>query len=502
MKRLHHILLASLLSFINGLLIVSLAVNPVIVSAQPYPAEVDPYGQPELEQLLAPIALYPDELLGHVLAAAAYTNDVVAADQFVHTRFSSNYAKTQAVLSEPWDDSVKYLVQFPNVLDMMNSNLDWTQRLGDAFYSQQGDVMSTIQELRQRALDARTLTSNRQILVESDNGVIIIKTRRSNRIYVPYYNPTVIYGTWDQPDYPPVVFAPPYEYRQNYYAPVIAFSVAVIIVDSLFFPIYPDWHRHYLRRGDWRGHNNWQSNTQWRFNQQRREAAVTFNATQNRLQTQRAPMLNNNINRNGQRAPTNNQTPLPGIRAPLVQPNRAQALQPNRAPAPQPNRLPGGLRPNQAQVPQPNQAPALQPNRLPGGLQPNRAQVPQPNQAPALQPNRLPGGLQPNRLPSQQTNRAPTTIQPNAGFSRGGQIHPPENRAPLAPQRERPNARFSREAAPVRPPANIVQEQRRAPVAQPRAQPNAGIPHGGPPAQPARPAKKEIPNALRPPSER
>jgi hypothetical protein len=466
-KRLRQLLLASALSFVTCLLIISLAVNPVIVNAQSYPSSVVVYNEPALEQLLAPIALYPDELLSHVLAVALYPQEVVAAAHFVHTPFSSNYARAQAAVSEPWDDSAKYLVQFPNVLDMMNDNLDWTQRLGDAFYNQQGAVMNAIQVLRQRALNQRTLASNQQIRVEIDSGgFIVIKARSSSRIYVPYYNPTYVYGEWDQPDYPPFVFEPPVEYQQSYYSPVIAFGVAIVIIDSLFFPIYPDWHHHYLRHGNWRGHDNWRPNTQWRFNQQRRAAAVTFNSTntQNRFQRTPTPGQNTTLNRDP-RGVITNQTPL--NRSPLVQraPTPVQQSAPTPVQSNTINRDPRGVVTNQAPL---NRSPLVQ--RAPTPVQQS---APTPVQSNTI--NRDPRGVVTNQAPVLQPN-----AQPNPRFSRGGM----PNRSPMntiqeenrVQPRAQPNPRFSREAAPVRPPANIVREEIRTPAAPPRMQPNVAPP--------------------------
>ena len=174
--------------------LISLTSVPVAVYAQ---QASDPiiFSQQELDQLLAPIALYPDPVLSQVLMAATYPLEAVQAARFVRQNPSlKDDALARALEGEPWDASVKALVQFPAVLAMMDDQLAWTQKLGDAFLAQQDAVMDTVQSLRAKAQAAGTLGSNQQQRVVIQDGAIDIEPYAPDIIYVPYYNPTVVYG--------------------------------------------------------------------------------------------------------------------------------------------------------------------------------------------------------------------------------------------------------------------------------------------------------------------
>ena len=161
----------------------------------------------EIDAMVAPIALYPDALLSQVLMAATYPLEIVQAARWSK---SSGNAGGDAALSkvtdQTWDPSIQSLVAFPKLLTMMSDQLDWTQKLGDAFLAQQGDVMDSIQRLRQQAQKAGNLSSNTQQNVSTQGQTIIIEPAQPNVIYVPAYNPTVVYGTWAYPSYPPVYY--------------------------------------------------------------------------------------------------------------------------------------------------------------------------------------------------------------------------------------------------------------------------------------------------------
>ena len=120
-------------------------------------------------------------------------------------------ALTSALEKEDWDPSVKSLVNFPQVLEMMNEKLDWTQKLGDAFLAQQKDVMDTVQKLRQKADAQGNLKSSEEqkVVVEKETKTIIIESANPQVVYVPTYNPTVVYGVWPYPAYPPYFYYPP-----------------------------------------------------------------------------------------------------------------------------------------------------------------------------------------------------------------------------------------------------------------------------------------------------
>jgi uncharacterized membrane protein YgcG len=170
--------------------------------------------QGELDALVAPIALYPDALLAQVLMASTYPLEVVQADRFAKANTSLKGDKLdEALTKQDWDASVKALVATPTLLAMMSDDLDWTQKLGDAVLAQQPDVMDAIQRLRAKAeANGKLATTKEQkvtVSKEADNKqVIVIEPTSPETVYVPYYEPSVVYGAWDYRDYPPYYFAP------------------------------------------------------------------------------------------------------------------------------------------------------------------------------------------------------------------------------------------------------------------------------------------------------
>jgi Protein of unknown function (DUF3300) len=170
----------------------------------------------QLEALVAPIALYPDDLLANVLAASTYPLEVVQADRWVtsHKNLKGDALKKE-VDKQAWDDSVKALVSTPSVLSMMSEKIDWTKNLGDAVLAQQPDVMDAIQRLRSKAYDNKKLVTTKQqkvsVQTQENKQVVLIESAEPDTIYVPYYDPAVVYGTWPYAEYPPYYFAaPPY----------------------------------------------------------------------------------------------------------------------------------------------------------------------------------------------------------------------------------------------------------------------------------------------------
>ncbi len=151
----------------------------------------------EIENLVAPIALYPDALVAQVLAGATFPDEITAANQWVKANPNlKGDALLQAADKQQWDPSVKALTQFPSVLDNMAQNLSWTSALGEAYYYQQADVMKAVQTLRKEAKAAGNLKSGEQIkVVQQDPQTIIIQPANPQVVYVPTYNPTVVYGT-------------------------------------------------------------------------------------------------------------------------------------------------------------------------------------------------------------------------------------------------------------------------------------------------------------------
>ena len=167
----------------------------------PPPQQWNALAPDQLNQLVAPIALYPDSLVAQVLAASTYPSQVVDADRFVQSyRNVPPDQLAQMVNQQPWDPSVKALSAFPSVLSNMDRNLDWTTQLGNAYYNQPQDVMSAVQVDRQEAYRAGRLRSTPQLAVAYSPSYIDIEPANPEVVYVPYYDPWVIWG-WHRPYY-------------------------------------------------------------------------------------------------------------------------------------------------------------------------------------------------------------------------------------------------------------------------------------------------------------
>src|SRR5262245_3098336 len=170
--------------------------------------------QGELDALVAPIALYPDALLAQVQMASNYPLEIVQADRWARANKSLKGDKLdEALAKHDWDVTIKALVATPTVLTMMNDDLDWTQKLSDAVLAQQADVMDAVQRLRSKAeANGKLKTTKEQkvtVTKEADNKqVIVIEPTSPEAVYVPYYEPSVVYGSWDYPSYPPYYFPP------------------------------------------------------------------------------------------------------------------------------------------------------------------------------------------------------------------------------------------------------------------------------------------------------
>jgi len=195
-----------------SVLLAALLVLPGGAFAQsPEKAPSKAFSQEQLDQLLAPVALYPDDLLTQLLMASTYPLEVVKANSWVkQNKDLKGDALTKALEKQEWDPSVKSLVNFPQVLQMMTDKIDWTQKIGDAFLAQQKDVLDTVQKLRQKAYDSGNLKSGKEQTVVVDNSakIIVIQQASPEVIYVPSYNPTVVYGGWWYPAYPPYPLYP------------------------------------------------------------------------------------------------------------------------------------------------------------------------------------------------------------------------------------------------------------------------------------------------------
>ena len=233
-----------------GVLILLLAVPPgalgqlAPLSPPPFEGAIAPpiFRQEELDQLLAPIALYPDALLAQILMGSTYPLEVVQAARWVKAYPNvSGPQLEEAMQQQPWDPSVKSLTAFPQVLAMMDGNLEWTQRLGEAFLAQQPDVMATVQTLRAKAQAAGYLQSTPQQTVIAEPQVIRIEPVTPQIVYVPVYNPTVVYGPWWYPAYPPYYWYPP-----GYVVGASVFSFGIgLAVGAVLWGGF-DWHRHHV----------------------------------------------------------------------------------------------------------------------------------------------------------------------------------------------------------------------------------------------------------------
>jgi len=225
------------------------------------------FSQEQLDQALAPVALYPDSLLAQLLMASTYPEQVMEAAKWSkeHPKMKGDKA-VKAVSDKPWDSSVASLVAFPQVLEMMSNKPDWVKTLGDMFLNDPDAVMSTIQKLRHKAKEAGNLKSTKEQKViikeapksssssssssSSNTTIIEIEPATPETVYVPVYNPTVVYGSWWYPSHPPYYYHPPH------ITPVgamIGFGVAVAAAHCLWS--HWDWHRHDVHI-DVHRHNN------------------------------------------------------------------------------------------------------------------------------------------------------------------------------------------------------------------------------------------------------
>jgi uncharacterized membrane protein YgcG len=252
------------------LLSLTLALGPSSSAAED-DQETPVFKPEELEQLVAPIALYPDSLVAQVLMASTYPLEVVEAARWAKDNPDlEGDALEVALQKQTWDASVKSLTAFPQVLTMMNEKLDWTQKLGDAFLAQQNDVMDAVQRLRGKAKAEGNLETNKEqkvtveqapvtveqkVVVEApaqgaapaappQQTIIKIEPASPQVVYVPTYNPTVVYGAWPYPAYPPYYYYPP-GYVAT--ASVISFGVGLAVGAAL----WGDCHW-----GGYGGHNN------------------------------------------------------------------------------------------------------------------------------------------------------------------------------------------------------------------------------------------------------
>ena len=225
----------------------SLVLDPLAFAQQPPPTGAAPpaaaapagqqratsgktFTQQEMDELMAPVALYPDALLAQVLMASTYPLEVVEAARWQKANASLKDKALEAALEkQSWDPSVKALTAVPQVLTMMNEKLDWTTKLGDAFLANQEDMLKTSQNLRKKADEAGNLKTSKEMTVkkETENSVQIIKIEQPNPevVHVPTYNPATVYGTWWY-SYPPPYY---------YYPPGYAYGAGLAFASGVFW---------------------------------------------------------------------------------------------------------------------------------------------------------------------------------------------------------------------------------------------------------------------------
>ncbi|EPF0315691.1 DUF3300 domain-containing protein [Enterobacter chuandaensis] len=260
---------------------------PVPAAAQPAPVAAPTYTAAQIDQWVAPIALYPDALLSQILMASTYPSNVIQAAQWSKDNPKmEGDAAIQAVASQPWDPSVKSLVAFPQLMSLMGENPPWVQNLGDAFLAQPKDVMDSVQRLRALAQKTAALQSTPQQTVTTVTKpasaktstteatttaattpapaptVIKIESADPQVVYVPTYNPNTVYGTWPNTAYPPTYLPPsPGEQFGNSFVNGLGFSLGVATTYAIFSNIDwdddDDWDHHH---DDWDNHGGYNRN--------------------------------------------------------------------------------------------------------------------------------------------------------------------------------------------------------------------------------------------------
>ena len=245
-------------------------VEPVYAPAS-QPARL--FSQAELDQMLAPVALYPDSLLSQLLMAATYPLEIVQAARWSRSNPGLvGEDAVRAVQDRDWDPSVKSMVAFPQLLARMDEQIEWTERLGEAFLGQERQVMDTVQELRRRAHEAGNLRSSDEIVVRREVEAIYIDPPAPERVYVPYYDTRYVYGNWWWPGYEPVLWSPwsGYYYTPGYTA--FGWGRPVYLGSGFFFGTF-DWPRRYVRHTHhrpWYHHGHrWHNGERWRHDDRR-----------------------------------------------------------------------------------------------------------------------------------------------------------------------------------------------------------------------------------------
>lgn len=213
--------------------------------AQQVQVEERTFTEAELAQMLAPIALYPDSLLTHILIASTYPIEIVEAQRWLLKNDKLNAAQlVKAIETFEWDASVKALVPFERILSRLSEDLRWTQQLGDAFLQDEERLLISIQALREQAKLAGNLDKMENLDVSYEKNNIIIEPREQEIVYVPYYDTRMVYGTWHWSSYPPVYWTPHHNVFVNRYRP-FAWHSGIHISFNYFFSAF-HWNNHHV----------------------------------------------------------------------------------------------------------------------------------------------------------------------------------------------------------------------------------------------------------------
>lgn len=463
----------------KSLLIILLALMVPLLFAPVTTAWADNYQQEyyqadllmpdELDELLAPIALYPDPLIAQILPASTFVDQIYDASRFVR-----RYGTAQ-VDYQRWDISVRAIAHYPQVLYMMEQNPDWTASLGQAYIQQPDDVMDAIQRLRDDARAAGNLytTSQQQVIVEG--GIISIVPARPQYVYLPVYDPYVVYYEPYSPSYP-----------------FITFSTGFII--GAWLNRDCDWRRHRVYYHGWRG-RGWVSRARPHIHDRRgiyintRASNITVNTrvTQRDTRVYRTELRNEGLRWRGKsgghstptRVPTRRIGERPGARSETPRPGQTRETKPGRVEQQRPGRtesVPAGKqqpRPGRTEVKPSGESQQQRPSRV------EQHKPPAAQQAPAAQ-QPAPSGQKERRRQLRQINRPPAT-----------------------PTTEVPRATVPAPSTAT-PPARVLETPRTRPeVPRPAARPEVPHPAARPsvvpePRQPVAPREVEPPRPSRP----
>ena len=285
-----------------------LALSPRLpVSGQQLPQETTPAaaeGPEQLQQLVAPIALYPDALVAQILGASTYPTEVVQADRWLqqHSHLQGEQLAA-AVDQQSWDPSVKALTAFPSVLANLDKNLSWTEALGAAYFNQQQDVLDAVQVMRQRAEAAGNLGTTPQERVVNEGPTIVIEPAYPDVCYVPLYDPWVVYGA-------PFAPYPGYFYDGWYGPPFISFGPAIGLgFFGGFHWGWPAWGFNWGRRVVVFNHNTYVSRSPFFFH---REPFIGARGIVPRTQSVPSSRFGNGGTNRGAVGPRTNLIPRPG----------------------------------------------------------------------------------------------------------------------------------------------------------------------------------------------